>query len=86
MSDTRPGRARGCLSMLGGPLIGPVFLWLYFGGAATRRGNPAMGPVAGMVFTAVGTGGLWLQVTGYIKERRKSRGGRQGSDDPRRLP
>jgi hypothetical protein len=67
-------------------LIGPVFLWLYFGGATTRRGNPVMGLVAGVVFSAIGLAGLWIVVTGYIKERRKSRGSRPGRDDPRRLP
>jgi hypothetical protein len=67
-------------------LVGPVFLWLYFGGATTRRGNPVMGLVAGLAFTATGLAGLWILVTGYIKERRKGGGGRPGRNDPRRLP
>lgn len=72
----------GCLVIcLGFMLVGPIFLWLYFSGAPTRRGNPAMGLVAGIVFTALGF--LGILVLGSM--RRKS-GRRWGRHDPRRLP
>ena len=77
----------GCLLIpLGFLLVGPVLLYFYFSGAPTRRGNPVMGLVAGVVFTAIGLAGLWILMAGYIEERRKDRGSRPGRDDPRRLP
>jgi hypothetical protein len=80
VADFLPGV--GCLVIcLGFMLVGPIFLWLYFSGAPTRRGNPAMGLVAGILFTAVGfLGVLMLNSMG-----RKS-GRRWGRKDPRRLP
>jgi hypothetical protein len=78
--DLLPGV--GCsVVCLGFMLVGPIFLWLYFSGAPTRRGNPAMGLVAGIVFTALGF--LGILVLGSM--RRKS-GRRWGRNDPRRLP
>lgn len=62
-------------------LVGPVFLWLYFSGAPTRRGNPVMGLVAGILFTAVG----FLGILALGSMRRRS-GRRWGRKDPRRLP
>jgi predicted CDP-diglyceride synthetase/phosphatidate cytidylyltransferase len=62
-------------------LVGPIFLWLYFSGAPTRRGNPVMGLVAGILLTALGF--LGILVLGSM--RRKS-GRKWGRNDPRRLP
>lgn len=72
----------GCLVIpLGFLLVGPIFLWLYFSGAPTRRGNPVMGLVAGILFTALG----FLGVLALGSMRRKS-GRKWGRKDPRRLP
>jgi hypothetical protein len=62
-------------------LVGPIFLWLYFSGAPTRRGNPVMGLVAGIVFSALG----FLGILALGSMRRKS-GRKWGRNDPRRLP
>ena len=75
-----PGVGCGVIC-LGFMLVGPIFLWLYFSGAPTRRGNPVMGLVAGILFTALGF--LGVLVLGSM--RRKS-GRRWGRHDPRRLP
>jgi hypothetical protein len=66
---------------LGFMLVGPIFLWLYFSGAPTRRGNPVMGLVAGILFSAVG----FLGILALGSMRRKSRR-KWGRNDPRRLP
>jgi hypothetical protein len=80
VADFLPGI--GCFVIcFGFLLVGPIFLWLYFSGAPTRRGNPVMGLVAGIVFTALGF--LGILVLGSM--RRKS-GRRWGRKDPRRLP
>ena len=72
----------GCFIIsLGFMLVGPVFLWLYFSGAPTRRGNPEMGLIGGILFTALGI--LGILVLGSMN--RKS-GRRWGRNDPRRLP
>jgi len=72
----------GCLVIpLGFLLVGPIFLWLYFSGAPTRRGNPVMGLVAGILFTALG----FLGILALGSMRRKS-GRKWGRNDPRRLP
>jgi len=72
----------GCLIIsLGFMLVGPIFLWLYFSGAPTRRGNPVMGLVAGIVFSALG----FLGILALGSMRRKS-GRKWGRNDPRRLP
>ncbi len=62
-------------------LVGPVFLWFYFSGAPTRRGNPVMGLVAGILFTAVGFLGILA-----LGSMRRTSGRRWGRKDPRRLP
>jgi hypothetical protein len=62
-------------------IVGPVFLWLYFSGAPTRRGNPAMGLVAGILFTAVGFLGVLA-----LGSMRRASSRRWGRKDPRRLP
>jgi hypothetical protein len=72
----------GCFVIsLGFMLVGPIFLWLYFSGAPTRRGNPVMGLVAGIVFSALG----FLGILALGSMRRKS-GRKWGRNDPRRLP
>jgi hypothetical protein len=61
----------GCLVIsLGFTLVGPFFLFLYFGGATTTRGNPVMGLIAGVVFTGFGLFGLWTLVSGRRKRRK----------------
>jgi hypothetical protein len=76
------GAGIGCLAIsLGFLLVGPIFLWLYFSGAPTRRGNPVMGLVAGILFSAVG----FLGILALGSMRRKSRR-KWGRNDPRRLP
>jgi hypothetical protein len=76
------GPGIGCaLICLGFMLIGPIFLYLYFSGAPTRRGNPVMGLVAGILFSALGLLGAWALVTGRRQKRHNKR-----SRDPRRLP
>ena len=72
----------GCLVVpLGFLFVGPIFLWLYFSGAATSRGNPEMGLVAGILFSAIGFAGILARGS----MRRKS-GRKWGRNDPRRLP
>ena len=45
----------GCAVItLGFLLVGPLFLYLYFSGAPTRRGSPVMPLVAGILFTSLG--------------------------------
>ena len=76
------GAGIGCLVIsLGFMLVGPIFLWLYYSGAPTRRGNPAMGLVAGILFSAAG----FLGILALGSMRRKS-GRKWGRNDPRRLP
>jgi ABC-type nickel/cobalt efflux system permease component RcnA len=62
-------------------LVGPVFLYFYFSGTPTRRGNPVMALVAGILFSGIGLFGLWALVSS-----RSSNASRQKSKDPRRLP
>ena len=72
----------GCLIIcLGFMLVGPIILWIYFSGAETTRGNPEMGLVAGIMFTALG----FLGILALGSMRRKS-GRKWGRKDPRRLP
>jgi len=72
----------GCLVIPAGFLLaGSVFLFLYFSGAPTRRGNPLMGLFAGILFSGLGLLGLWA----LIADRRQ-RPRRHGRNDPRRLP
>jgi hypothetical protein len=72
----------GCsLIVLAFLLVGPVFLYFYFSGTPTRRGNPVMPLLVGILFSGVGLVGLWALVSS-----RRSDGGRQKAKDPRRLP
>ena len=72
----------GCLVIsIGFMLVGPIFLWLYFSGAPTRRGNPAMGLMAGILFTALGFLGILM-----LGSMHRKSGRRWGRNDPRRLP
>ena len=72
----------GCLVIpLSFLLVGPILLWLYFSGAATGRGNPEMGLVAGILFTALGFLGILARGSMRRQSRRK-----WGRNDPRRLP
>ena len=72
----------GCFLVVGAfLLVGPVFLYFYFSGTPTRRGNPVMPLVAGILFSGVGLAGLWALVTS-----RRSDASRQKEKDPRRLP
>jgi hypothetical protein len=57
-------------------LVGPLFLCFYVSGAATRRGNPVMGLIGGVLFRALGLFRLYALVSGRRKPRR----------GPRRLP
>lgn len=68
------GAGVGCVVIpLGFLLVGPLFLYLYFSGATTRRGNPVMGLVAGVLFSALGLLGLWIVITGRRRQARGSR-------------
>ena len=72
----------GCfLVVLAFLVVGPVFLYFYFSGTPTRRGNPVMPLVAGILFSGVGLVGLWALLTS-----RRSDASRQKEKDPRRLP
>ena len=72
----------GCLVIcLGFLLVASVMLFFYFSGTPSRRGNPVMGLVAGVLFGGLGLLGLWVLLTGRRKQR-----GRQHENDPRRLP
>ena len=72
----------GCfLVVLAFLLVGPVFLYFYFSGTPTRRGNPVMPLLVGILFSSVGLVGLWALVSS-----RRSDAGRQKAKDPRRLP
>jgi hypothetical protein len=62
-------------------LVGPVFLYFYFSGTPTRRGNPIMPLVAGILFSGIGLFGLWALVSSW-----RSNASRQKAKDPRRLP
>jgi hypothetical protein len=75
------GRAGCFIISLGFMLVGPIFLWLYFSGAPTRRGNPEMGLIGGILFTALGF--LGILVAGSMGRKSKRKWGR---NDPRRLP
>ena len=77
IDDTAPASPRaealdpglGCLLIpLGFLLVGPVLLYFYFSGAPTKRGNPVMGLVIGILFTAVG----FLGILALASLRRKS--------------
>jgi hypothetical protein len=69
----------GCVAIaLGFLVVGPVFLWLYFSGTATKRGNPVMGLVAGIVFTSLGLLALFALVKGLVGRDPPNRSGRQG--------
>ena len=72
----------GCAVIpLGFLFCGTIFLWLFFSGATTTRGNPVMGLIAGIVFSLLGILGL----TGLAAGRR-NKPRRFGRNDPRRLP
>jgi hypothetical protein len=72
----------GCLVIPAGFLLcGAAFLYLYFSGAPTRRGNPLMGLFAGVLFGGLGLLGLWMQ---FADRRQNSR--RHGRKDPPPLP
>ena len=72
----------GCLVIPAGVLLaGAAFLYLYFSGAPTRRGNPLMGLFAGILFGGLGLLGAWALLAA---RRQKPR--RYGRRDPRRLP
>lgn len=62
-------------------LVGPFFLWLYFSDAPTKRGNPIMALVVGVMFTAVGVLALATAIKGLFKRSPKGRGG--GPPGPR---
>jgi ABC-type nickel/cobalt efflux system permease component RcnA len=62
-------------------LVGPVFLYFYFSSTPTRRGNPVMPLVAGILFSGIGLFGLWALVSS-----RRSNASRQKAKDPRRIP
>lgn len=68
------GPGVGCAVIsLGFMFVGSIFLWLYFSGAPTRRGNPVMGLVGGMLFAGLGLLGLLSLVGGRGKQGRKKR-------------
>jgi len=79
------GPAVGCgVIALAFLLVGPIFLWFYFSGVATKRGNPVMPLVVGVLFTLVGLLGVWAAIGS------RSSGGpsnwKRRTHDPRRLP
>ena len=81
------GPGVGCLVIpLAFLLVGPVFLYFYFSGVPTKRGNPVMPLIVGVLFTLVGLVGLWSVVSDFIRGRRTSGARRFGKGDPRRLP
>ena len=54
------GEGVGCaLISLTFLLVGLLLLYFYFGGAVTMRGNPVMGLIAGIVFSALGLLGIY---------------------------
>lgn len=57
-----PGLGCGlvCLAFL---LVGPFFLYLYFSGVPTKRGNPIMPLIVGVLFTLVGLLGTYALLT-----------------------
>ena len=72
----------GCLVIcLGFLLVASVMLYFYFSGTPSRRGNPVMGLVAGVLFGGLGLLGLWVLLTGRRQHNRE-----QDQNDPRRLP
>jgi hypothetical protein len=72
----------GCAVIpLGFLFCGTVFLWLFFSGATTTRGNPVVGLIGGIVFSLLGILGLIGLAGGRGKKPR-----RFGRNDPRRLP
>jgi hypothetical protein len=55
----------GCAVIaLGFLLTGPFFLWAYFSDVPTKRGNPVMALVGGLLFTAVGLLALVVALKG----------------------
>jgi len=70
----------GCAAItLGFLLVGAFFLWLYFSGVPTKRGNPIMGLVAGILFTAIGLLALATALRGLGgRGRRGPKGGQAG--------
>ena len=72
----------GCVVIcLGFLLLASVMLYFYFSGTPSRRGNPVMGLVAGILFGGLGLLGLWVLLTGRRPHNRQ-----QDQNDPRRLP
>lgn len=61
----------GCLVPgLGFLVTGVVLLWLYFGGAETRRGNPLMGLIGGAMFTLIGLVAVASGLAALFKKKR----------------
>jgi len=55
----------GCAVItLGFLLAGPFFLWAYFSDVPTKRGNPVMALVGGLLFTAIGLLALVTSIKG----------------------
>ena len=78
-ADVAAGLAAGvgCWALgLGFFMVGPVFLYLYFSGAATKRGNPVMGLVAGIVFTTLGLMAVSFLIKQVFSGRQSGRRGR----------
>lgn len=79
------GPAVGCAVIpLAFLLAGPLFLWFYFSGVETKRGNPIMPLVAGVIFTIAGLVGVRAAIgsrSGAGKSNWKGR-----TRDHRRLP
>jgi hypothetical protein len=64
-------------------LIGPIFLWFYFSDVPTKRGNPVMGLVAGVLFTSLGLVALFALIKGFFgRDGRNRAGGRAGPPLP----
>jgi len=79
------GPAVGCAVIaLAFLLVGPIFLWLYFSDAATKRGNPIMGLFAGILFTGLGLAGVSALLRRQPRHRPDN--WKRRTHDPRRLP
>ena len=73
----------GCAVItLGFLLAGPFFLWAYFSDVPTKRGNPVMALVGGLIFTAVGLLALVVALKGLMGRGRDRKEGRPGSRFP----